>query len=199
MGRLRRDAKRILGRDLTDTEVAQFGKYLIMLLKWNSTHRMIGASDPLWIIENLFLDSLLFLRALPSPFTNIVDIGSGAGIPGIPLKIVLPGVRVLLVESKHRRASFLSAVIRELRLESVDVLSDRIESAPSQWQARFDAAVARCAGRLESTLRVAATFVRPGGVVVASGSPGSRDADRGEVAVPGLRAGTRRHFVVTAV
>jgi len=160
---------------------------------------MIGASDPLWVVENLFLDSLLFLRALPSSFSNVVDIGSGSGIPGIPLKIVLPDVRVLLVESKHRRVSFLSAVIRELGIESVDVLSDRIDSAPARWQSRFDVAVARCAGRLESTLRVAATFVRSGGVVVASGSPGSRDADRGGVVVPGVRAGTHRHFVVVSV
>ena len=160
---------------------------------------MIGASDPLWIVENLFLDSLLFLRVLPSPFTNVVDIGSGAGIPGIPLKIVLPGARVLLVESRHRRVSFLSAVIRELALESVDVLADRIESAPAQWQARFDVAVARCAGRLETTMRVAATFVRPGGVVVAAGAPGLREGAHGGVVVPGVRAGASRHFVVAAV
>ena len=83
---------------------------------------MVGSDGPAWIVENLFLDSLLFLRVLPTPLHSLLDLGSGAGLPGIPLKIVRGDLELVLVESRRRRASFLSTVVRELALANVRVI-----------------------------------------------------------------------------
>src|SRR4030095_4695568 len=68
----------------------------------------------MWIVEHLFLDSLLFLRLVPSTARSLADIGSGAGMPGVPIRIVRSDAEVTLVESRRRRASFFSALVREL-------------------------------------------------------------------------------------
>ena len=167
------------------------------MIKWDRTYRIVGSSEPGWIIENLFLDSLLFLRALPADVRSLVDIGSGAGVPGIPISIVKPEVRpLLLVESRRRRASFLSTVVRELNLEGVVVLGERIASAPAPWRRALDAAVARCAGQTTAVVSLAEEFVRKGGVVVVSGSPhrGSARAGRDVVVTKGTTRA--RRFIV---
>ena len=157
---------------------------------------MVGSNDALWIVENLFVDSLLFLQVIPHTVTSLVDIGSGAGVPGIPLKIVRPDIRMLLVESKERRASFLKTAVRELRLSNIGVLSDRVLDVPGDLWKSFDAAVARCAGRADSTIRLGTEFVRPGGTVVLSGPPAPLRADAGRYTVIQLPDGTTRRFVV---
>jgi len=104
----------------------------------------------------------------------MADLGSGAGLPGIPIKIVRPELRVTLIESRERRASFLAAVIRELELQGCRVVADRAEVAADV--AVYDAVVMRCAGDLEELVPVAARLTKPGGSVIASGPPRVRAA-----------------------
>lgn len=187
----------ILGRPLTPTEKAQFCKYLNLLLNWQKVTRLVGSSEPVWIVERLVLDSLLFLRVLPPRFRSLVDIGSGAGIPGIPLKIVRPDCRVVLVESRRRRASFLAMAIRELRLEDSQVINARAEEVVSTMAGCFEAAVMRCAGVVREVAPVALEFLAPGGMVAVSGPPSGGPVDGGRwVEVPGAKAGTMRRFLV---
>jgi 16S rRNA (guanine527-N7)-methyltransferase len=120
------------------------------------------------MVRNVILDSLSFLAALPSQLGSLVDIGSGAGIPGIPLAIVRRSVAVTLVESRRRRASFLSSAKRELDLANVTILDARAETLGPEYAGRFDAAVMRCAGPLRELLPVAIGLVHPGGVIVAA-------------------------------
>src|SRR3989441_12780796 len=89
----------ILGRPLTEQEAGSFLKYMNLLVKWNKTHRLVGSADPEWIIERLLLDSLLFLRILPAGVRWVLDFGTGAGVPGIPIKIVWPEIDMALLES----------------------------------------------------------------------------------------------------
>jgi 16S rRNA (guanine527-N7)-methyltransferase len=161
----------ILGRPLTEAELAAFDKYLQLLLKWQKTQRLVGSSDESWIVENLFLDSLLFLKVFPDTVTSLADVGSGAGVPGIPLKIVRPSIRVTLIESRARRASFLSAAIRELGLRDARVVTARVERYVGESSAAFDVAVMRCAGDFAELARIASGLVRVGGAVIAAGPP----------------------------
>jgi 16S rRNA (guanine527-N7)-methyltransferase len=192
---LSRGAEAALGRRLTENERENFGKYLTLLLKWQKTHRLVGSDDPMWIVEHLFLDSLLFLKLLPASCTKVADVGSGAGFPGLPIKIVRSDLEVLLIESRRRRAMFLNSAVREMRLVGIQVLEGRIENLPSELHGSFDAVVMRCAGDIEELIPVAAVLVADAGIVVASGPPKPRPLSVGEwVTVPGVRSGTSRRF-----
>jgi len=155
----------ILGRPLTERERGLFCKYLELLIKWKKSQRLIGSAEPHWIVQKLFLDSLLFLKVLPSPPSTLLDLGAGAGLPGIPLKIVLGEVELVLVESRQKRVSFLSSAVRELALENVRVVSGRVEDVMDELEGRFDAVVMRCAGDPGQLLPIAARLLRRGGTV----------------------------------
>jgi 16S rRNA (guanine527-N7)-methyltransferase len=155
---------------LTNSETEAIEAYLSLLTRWQKSQRLVGSIEPGWLIKNVVLDSLLFLRLLPAGSITIADLGSGAGVPGVPLKIVRPELRVTLIESRERRASFLSAVVRELGLQDCRVLGRRAEEiAPADRNQ--DVVVTRCAGDLSEVVHVAAALARPGGLVIASGPP----------------------------
>jgi 16S rRNA (guanine527-N7)-methyltransferase len=173
------------------------------LVKWQRVHRLTGSADRQWAIENIVLDSLLFLRAVPRELAvegargTWLDLGSGAGVPGVPLAIIRPALAFVLVEARQRRASFLSEVVRALPLMNARVVADRAESIEHQMAGRVDAVVMRCAGDLSAILPVAKRFVVPGGVVVASGPPESVPVAEGQwVEVDGVVAGATRRFLV---
>jgi len=190
----------ILGRQLFDAELQLFDNYLKMLQKWQKSQRLIGSPDPQWIVDNLFLDSLLFLKVLPEAIGSIADVGSGAGLPGIPLKIVRPQWRVVLIESRAKRASFLSAAVRELRLQDTTVVTARAEDYAIGNPGAFDAVVMRCAGEFRAIAPATARLVPSGGVVVASGPPAAKPLDLGTwVEVRGLARGGQRRFAVYSV
>ena len=168
---LRRGAREILGRRLNGEESDKLVKYLELLIKWKRVQRLIGSSIPATIVDDLILDSLLFVRVLSPGVERLMDLGSGAGLPGIPLSIVLPSVQITLVEAKQKRASFLSTAIRELSLSSTRVINSRAEDLAPEYERSFEAVVMRCAGPLDDMIPLAARFVAPGGSVVASGPP----------------------------
>jgi 16S rRNA (guanine527-N7)-methyltransferase len=148
-------------------------------------------------VQQVFLDSLLFRRALPEDARDVLDAGSGAGIPGIPLKLVDPGLQVTMVESRQRRVSFLSTAIRELGLSNTRIVPDRLETVVREFPDRFDAVVARCAGDVGYLFGIGAHLVRPGGIVVASGPPKEYPLPVGHwVTVRGIAKGETRRFAV---
>ncbi|HET9480927.1 MAG TPA: RsmG family class I SAM-dependent methyltransferase, partial [Candidatus Polarisedimenticolia bacterium] len=97
-------------------------------MKWATSQRLVASQDPAWIAESLIADSLLFLKLIPGDARTLLDVGSGAGIPGIPIKIVRPEIAVTLLDSRLRRASFLRAVVRELQLVHTEVVDQRLEA-----------------------------------------------------------------------
>jgi 16S rRNA (guanine527-N7)-methyltransferase len=191
-------AHEILGRSLSAREQDLFWKYLTLLIKWQKSQRLVGSADPHWIVRNLFLDSLLFLRVLPSPLRTLLDLGSGAGLPGIPLKIVLDEVELVLVESRQKRVSFLSSAVRALGLRGARIVGRRVEDVAGELEGRFDAVVMRCAGNPGDVMPMASRLiVRPGGVVVAAGPPTPRPLPIGDwVTVHLSKSRTRRRFAV---
>ena len=190
-------AEQILERPLTEAQSESFAKYLEILTKWQKAQRLVGSAEPGWIVENLFLDSLLFLKVLPMATQSLVDIGSGAGIPGLPIKIVEPSLAVTLVESRQRRVSFLRAVVRELGLGGVEVIGERLENLVDRLRGRFDVATMRCSGDPASIVPVALEMVRDGGVVVATAPAQPSPAAQGiRVDVPDPVRARPRHCLV---
>ncbi len=185
-----RRAPAVLGRRLDDEEVERFDRYLDILLRWNRIHRLVGSNDPVWIVERLLLDSLLFTRLLPPGVQRVADLGSGPGIPGIPLKIVSPGLEMVLIEARRKRVSFLRAVIRNLNLTSVEVFEGRLEPDMS-LESPVDAVVSRCAGQPVAVARLGSRLVRAGGIVIIAGAP------RGTSGFPGEHVEVLgRHFLI---
>jgi 16S rRNA (guanine527-N7)-methyltransferase len=194
---LARGAAALLGRPLTSREREQFGKYLKLLIRWQRAQRLVGSADPVWLVEHLFLDSLLFLRLLPLATRSLLDLGSGAGVPGVPIKIVRSEVQVTLVEARRRRASFLSATVRELALTGAQIMTGRVEDKLGELEGRFDAVVMRCAGSRDDMIPIAARLIVPNGLVIVSGPPRRIPLSLGEwVTVPGLKPGATRLFAV---
>ena len=101
-----------------------FPQYLDLLLLWNRAQNLTGFESAPEIVRGLFEDSLLFLPLLPDRPLRVVDIGAGAGIPGMPLRIIDEGIEVTLIESKRKRVSFLRTVRRELGLEKSVVIEE---------------------------------------------------------------------------
>lgn len=164
----------LLGRLPTEQELGAFSHYLALLLRWNRVHSLTAYREPEEIVDKLFLDSLLFLRLLPPHTSRLLDLGSGAGIPGIPIKIVEPAWSMTLIEARRRRSSFLASAVRELALQDIRVLTGRAETLIKDFpdlDRRFDAVVTRASGKVEAIVRIALPFLRPGGRFIASGPP----------------------------
>ena len=192
---LERRAGTALGRAMTATESAKLYKYLKLLIKWQRSQRLIGSSEPTWIVDHVIVDSLLFARLILPGCKALCDVGSGAGIPGIPLAAVMPDVNVTLLESRQKRGSFLRAAIRELPLANCRLMVRRLEDAGPELLEQFDAAVMRCAGNPSAMWPGIRTLLKKGGVAIASGPPARRDVGFGEwieVEGPG---GLRRFWV----
>jgi len=202
--RLARGAREILGRELSTEETDAFSCYIRLLVAWQRTFRLVGSAEPQWIVDELLLDSLLFVRFLPPAATRVLDLGSGAGVPGIPLRIVSRSLHLTLLEARRRRASFLSAATRSLGFKDEVVVCARAEAVLSlvpEMRGAFDAVVSRCAGHLEEALVLAEPFLAPGGTLVISGPPAPPAAGG-----PGMWASaehptkkiTRSFFIATA-
>ena len=182
-----------LHRPLTSAEGQQLCKYLKILSKWQKTHRLIGSTAEEWMIRNIILDSLAFLELVPSDARRVADVGSGAGVPGLPIAIVRPGLEMSLIEIRRRRVSFLATAVRELKLEGVEVLAARVEDLASTHREHFDAVMMRCAGAPASILSPALAILRRGGAMVMTAKRGSTTNEMEEIAI-NMPDGTPRNF-----
>jgi 16S rRNA (guanine527-N7)-methyltransferase len=124
---------------LTDTQLSQLATYLDLLLRWNARMNLTAVREPEQIVARHFGESLFAARHLYPPGWRLetgnwklVDIGSGAGFPGLPIKIWAPAVHATLLESNHRKATFLHEVGRALHLTDVEVLTTRAETYVEQ-------------------------------------------------------------------
>ena len=164
----------LLGRPASNEEQERFIKYLHLLLRWNRTHRLTAFTTLPQIIRGLFLDSLLFLPLLPPRPIRVVDIGSGTGIPGIPLRIVDQGVQLTLVEAMRKRVSFLTTLRKEIGIEDILILHGRagelLQQQP-ELSEKYDVVVMRCVGSPAKVLPVGLNYLRSGGLAIASGPP----------------------------
>ncbi len=110
-----------------DDQVLQIQQYIEILLLWNAKVNLTAIRDPLEILYRHFCESMYAAGALAIETGRLADVGSGGGFPGLPLKIIRPGLRVFLIESNLKKATFLAEVIRELRLTDAQVLVRRYE------------------------------------------------------------------------
>lgn len=157
-----------MGIPLTDEMIDQFRLYEELLLSWNERMNLTAITDPVDIQNKHFLDSLSCVIPLDKPEGKLIDIGTGAGFPGLPIKIARPGLTVTLMDSLNKRITFLNAVITQLGLTGIEAVHGRAEECArkKEHRDRYDYAFARAVAKLNVLAEYCLPFVKTGGLFI---------------------------------
>ncbi len=158
----------ILGISYNEGQIEAFSRLLSELKKWNRAYNLTGLRTDADIVIKHFLDSLLFHKVLPKAVHTVADIGSGAGFPGIPMKIIQPELSVTLVEPSQKKAQFLAHIQRKLRLDRLRIINARVEDVQGE---RFDAAVTRALFSVPEFIDKAERLLNVNGVLILNKGP----------------------------
>ncbi|HEX2981059.1 MAG TPA: 16S rRNA (guanine(527)-N(7))-methyltransferase RsmG [Anaerolineaceae bacterium] len=180
MEKLQREALKMLGIQLTRRQIDALVCFEHELIEWNSRFNLTAIREPEGIRTKHFLDSLTCLLAMrDAPPAHLIDVGTGAGFPGIPLKIVMPTMRLTLVESVGKKAEFCRHMVERLALSGVEVVQARAEEVGQMAAHReqYDWAVARAVATLPVLLEYLIPLVKVNGRVLAQkGESGPAEA-----------------------
>lgn len=152
----------------TPAQVQAFMTYLSELKKWNKFFNLTSLKSDEDIIIKHFLDSLLYLKAMPEGELSVLDVGSGAGFPGIPLKLVRPELMMYLLEPTGKKANFLSHMVKLLGLNNTEVIGKRVEALEAM---EVDLAVTRALFDIKDFCKKLAPVLKRGGTLVLSKGP----------------------------
>lgn len=191
----------LIGIRLSAAQLATFEQYERTLLEWNMRFNLTAIRDPEEVRIKHFLDSLTCLIAMrDTPTERVIDVGSGAGFPGIPLKIICPAMRLTLVESVGKKAEFLRYTIKILGLENVNIVQERAETLGqmSLHRERYDWAVGRAVAVMTVLAEYLLPLVKVGGKVLAmKGESGPAEAHAAEHAMRLMGGHLRQLIPVT--
>ena len=153
--------------DLTDEVTDKFFLYKKLLLEWNEKINLTAITDEKEILIKHFIDSLTIEKYIPRN-AKIIDVGTGAGFPGIPLKIVRPDIEVVLLDSLNKRINFLNEIIRECQLDKITTIHGRAEEIAnkSEYREKFDISTARAVANISTLSELCTPFLKVGGSFV---------------------------------
>ena len=172
---------------ISDQQLEQLLRYREELLDWNTRMNLTAITDPEEVLLKHFLDSLSLLNVYDQPQTKLLDIGSGAGFPGLALKIARPQWHVTLLEATGKKVTFLQHIIDILHLTDVVAIHGRAEELAhnKQYRSKFDLVTARAVSSLSTLLEYAAPYCRVGGQIIFP-----KKGDLAEELAQGKRAAT---------
>lgn len=159
-----------LSAEISQKQIEQFAEYSELLVGWNEKMNLTAVTDPDGIAIKHFLDSVLPIYHIDfSKCESIADIGTGAGFPGIPLKIMMPEKNLYLIDSLNKRVNFLKEVTSKLELSNVECIHGRAEemSKSKAYRERYDAVVSRAVANMRVLCEYCLPFVKVGGLFVA--------------------------------
>lgn len=166
---LLRDKAKEIGIDLTDLQVDQFDKFYQMMVEWNKVMNLTGITEYGEVVEKHFIDSLSIVKIIDiNEVSAIIDVGTGAGFPGIPLKIAFPHLKITLLDSLNKRIKFLNEVINETGLDNISTIHGRAEDFAKQdeYREQFDLCVSRAVANLATLSEYCLPYVKVGGKFV---------------------------------
>ena len=155
-----------IGVKVSPAQAEQFQIYLDLLLERNTVMNLTAITDPEEAVIKHFVDSLSIVKVNGfDNVTSIIDVGTGAGFPGIPLKIVFPEIKITLLDSLNKRIKFLNAVIDELELENIETIHGRAEdfSKKEDYREQYDLCVSRAVANLATLSEYCLPYVKVGG------------------------------------
>lgn len=163
------DGAEELGIELSERQVKQFLTYLGILQDWNKRMNLTSLKDPREIIITHFLDSLTILKAIDNKEISAIDIGTGAGFPGIPLKILRPQISLSLLDSSRKRIEFLEYLSKSLKLKDLEIIWGRAEEygRKKRYRERYDIILARALARLNILVELGIPFLKIRGLFIA--------------------------------
>jgi len=167
---LAQNALQLFGVRLTPSQLADFECYEKELLDWNQRFNLTAIQDPEQVRLKHFLDSLSCLAVMSeNPGEKVVDVGSGAGFPGIPMKIAMPSLNITLVESVSKKVDFCRHICAKLGLTDVKVIQDRAENIgrSNEHRERYDWAIARAVAVMPVLAEYLLPLVQGGGLMIA--------------------------------
>ena len=158
------------GLNLTEDQISAFNKYYELLYEWNKKINLTAITEPKDVAIKHMVDSLSCFKAdLFKENISLIDVGTGAGFPGLPLKIFYPSLKLTLLDSLNKRVKFLQLVVDELGLKDVEVIHARSEEAArnKKYREKFDLATARAVAKLPIICEYCLPFVKDGGTFIA--------------------------------
>lgn len=158
-----------LGITLSDKQKQQFDSFYELLVEWNKVMNLTGITEYEEVNEKHFVDSLSIIKAIDfNDVDNLIDIGTGAGFPGIPLKIAFPHLKVVLLDSLNKRIKFLNTVIEELGLDNIETIHGRAEDFAKQaeYREQFDLCVSRAVANLSTLSEYCMPYIHTGGMFI---------------------------------
>lgn len=173
-----------IGCAMSDTQINLMTAHANELNVWNQKINLTSIKKPAEMAEKHFIDSIAITPFLDQNL-KLLDLGSGGGFPGIPLKIMIPSLQLVLLDSSGKKVNFLKQVIRKLHLKEVEVVHARSEDLKnnSAYANFFDGVICRAVTRLENFIRLANPFLKPGGCLYAMKGPAINTEITPEVSV----------------
>ena len=158
------------GIELDDIKLEQFHKYYELLIEWNKNINLTAITEYGDVLTKHFLDSLAIVKAIDFKQTlSLIDVGTGAGFPGIPIKIVFPNIKVTLLDSLKKRVNFLDEVIKNLSLTDIETIHGRAEDFAKEDKLReqYDISVSRAVANLSTLSELCLPYVNVNGKFIA--------------------------------
>ena len=169
MSRIFEEKLAVLGISLTEQQKQQFDKFYELLVEWNKVMNLTGITEYEEVNEKHFVDSLSIVNAIDiNQVNSVIDIGTGAGFPGIPLKIAFPHLKIVLLDSLNKRINFLNTVIVQLGLNEIKTIHGRAEDYAKQndYREKFDLCVSRAVANLSTLSEYCIPYVKEKGMFV---------------------------------
>ncbi len=158
---------KILGVRFSVEQIEQFYKYMNLLIEWNEKMNLTAITEPKEIILKHFIDSITILKYIDDN-SKLVDVGTGAGFPGVPLSIMNPTLKITLVDSLNKRLIFLQEVVKELNFKNIEIVHARAEEfgQNKNYREKFDIATSRAVANLATLSEYLVPLVKIGGKII---------------------------------